>query len=202
MAIMGRRAKQRTEHTFGNLCLNTSILFKKRIIDVRRNHLELMTDSNRTSDSAIRFYNGVSQIMKRRRGKERDLRLFFQQDLVVLAQRCAEDDGRHRLETMDPLFALRSLASYVEHVYSASKSSSAPYTSRRRRKDIRQLAHSEPRLRDSDAFLSCSQNISDVGEISRCSYPQHFSKEAVGRVSGIKVQGREINTDYCAESIR
>ena len=48
-----------------------------------------------------------------------NLRLFFQQNLVVLAQRCAEDDGCHRLETVDPLFPLRSLASYVEHVYSA-----------------------------------------------------------------------------------
>ena len=152
-----------------------------------------------------------------------NLRLFFQQNLVVLAQRCAEDDGCHRLETVDPLFPLRSLASYVEHVYSANRNSSAPCPSRsqtttgnvmirdtehvlkrqqRERKDIRQLAHIEPRLRDSDALLSCSQNVSHVGEISRCSYPQHFSKEAVRYVSGVKVQRQEINTDYCAESIR
>ena len=70
------------------------------------------------------------------------------------------------------------------------------------RKDIRQLAHVKPRLRDPNALLSCSQNVSDVGEISRCSYPQHFSKEALRYVSGVKVQKQEINTDYCAESIR
>ena len=121
---------------------------------------------------------------------------------------------------MNPLFALRSLASYVEHVYSANRRSSAPCPSRRQnitcdverahvlkrqqkeRKDIRELAQVEPRLRDPDALLSCSQNVSDVGDISGSSYPQHLSKEAVRHVSGVKVQGREVNTDYCAESIR
>jgi len=41
--------------TFGNFPLKTSILFKKRMIDVRRNHRELMTESKRTRDSAMRF---------------------------------------------------------------------------------------------------------------------------------------------------
>jgi len=41
--------------TLGSLLLNTSILFKKRMTDVRKNHRELMTDSKRTRDSAIRF---------------------------------------------------------------------------------------------------------------------------------------------------
>lgn len=44
-----------TSGTFGNFCLNKSILLRKRITDVRRNHLELITDSKRTSDSCIRF---------------------------------------------------------------------------------------------------------------------------------------------------
>lgn len=35
---------------------NISILFKNKMIDVRRNHLELIIESNRTRDSAIRFY--------------------------------------------------------------------------------------------------------------------------------------------------
>lgn len=42
-------------HTLGNFALNTSILFKKRMIDVRKNHRELITDSNRTRLSCIRF---------------------------------------------------------------------------------------------------------------------------------------------------
>lgn len=42
-------------HTFGILFRNTSILFMKRIIDVRRNHLELTIDSKSTRDSVIRF---------------------------------------------------------------------------------------------------------------------------------------------------
>ena len=41
--------------TFGSLCLNTSTLLKKKMIDVCKNHHELMTDSNKISDSAIRF---------------------------------------------------------------------------------------------------------------------------------------------------
>ena len=41
--------------TFGILFRNTSILFMKRIIDVRKNHLELTMDSKSTSDSVIRF---------------------------------------------------------------------------------------------------------------------------------------------------
>ena len=48
--------KYRSKGTFGSLCLNTSILFRKRMIEVRKNHRELITDSKRTSDSSIRFW--------------------------------------------------------------------------------------------------------------------------------------------------
>jgi hypothetical protein len=41
--------------TLGSVALNTSILLRKRMIEVRRNHRELMTDSKRTRDSAMRF---------------------------------------------------------------------------------------------------------------------------------------------------
>jgi hypothetical protein len=41
--------------TLGNLILKTSILFKKRIIDVRKNHREFITDSKRIRLSIIRF---------------------------------------------------------------------------------------------------------------------------------------------------
>ena len=47
--------KYRSRGTFGSLLLNTSILFKNKMIDVRKNHRELITDSKRTSDSAMRF---------------------------------------------------------------------------------------------------------------------------------------------------
>ena len=48
-----RRGKVRG--TFGILFRNTSILFMKRIIDVRRNHLEFTMDSKSANDSVIRF---------------------------------------------------------------------------------------------------------------------------------------------------
>ncbi|KAI3493002.1 hypothetical protein L1887_42377 [Cichorium endivia] len=41
----------------------------------------------------------------------------LQQHLVVLAQRHAKDDRRHRLKAVDPLFALRPLAAHVKEVY-------------------------------------------------------------------------------------
>ncbi len=47
--------EQNVERTLDTFILKTSILFKKRMIDVRRNQRELITDSNRTRDSAIRF---------------------------------------------------------------------------------------------------------------------------------------------------
>lgn len=42
--------------TFGSLFLKTSILFKNNMMEVLRNQRELMTDSNRISDSCIRFW--------------------------------------------------------------------------------------------------------------------------------------------------
>jgi hypothetical protein len=45
----------------GNLLSNTSILFRKRMIDVRRNHCELITPLNRTRLSAIWFYSGTKE---------------------------------------------------------------------------------------------------------------------------------------------
>jgi hypothetical protein len=48
------KKKERTR-TLGNLFLNTSILFKNKMILVLRNHLLLITLSKRTRDSAIRF---------------------------------------------------------------------------------------------------------------------------------------------------
>lgn len=40
--------------------------------------------------------------------------LVLVQDLVVLGHGHAEDDGRHILETVDPLLSLRPLAAHVE----------------------------------------------------------------------------------------
>ncbi len=53
----------------------------------------------------------------------------FEQHLVVLGERGAEDDGGDGLEAVDPFFALRALPADVEHV-------------------DRELAHAEPRFDD------------------------------------------------------
>jgi hypothetical protein len=47
--------KYRSKGVFESFILNTSILFRNKMTDVRRNHRELITDSNRISDSCIRF---------------------------------------------------------------------------------------------------------------------------------------------------
>ena len=47
--------KYRSNGTFGSLALKTSILLRNRMMDVRRNQRELMTDSKRINDSAMRF---------------------------------------------------------------------------------------------------------------------------------------------------
>ena len=49
------KRKQRQLLTLRSLCRKMSILFKNKIIDVLRNHRELITESKRTRDSAIRF---------------------------------------------------------------------------------------------------------------------------------------------------
>ena len=46
--------KMQTTHLW-KFALQTSILLRKRMIDVRRNHRELITPLKSTSDSAIRF---------------------------------------------------------------------------------------------------------------------------------------------------
>ena len=51
--------KRKRESTFGSFLRNTSILFMNKIIEVRRNHLELIIESNNSSDSAMRFYSGL-----------------------------------------------------------------------------------------------------------------------------------------------
>jgi len=45
--------------TFGSLFLKTSILLRNKIMDVRKNHREFMTDSKRSNDSAIRFWANI-----------------------------------------------------------------------------------------------------------------------------------------------
>ena len=47
--------------TFGSLVLKTSILLRNRIMEVLKNHWELMMDSNRMRDSAIQFYKARSR---------------------------------------------------------------------------------------------------------------------------------------------
>ena len=52
----GRERTYFSNGTLGSLLLKISILFKNSMMLVRRNQRELMTDSKRMSDSAIRFY--------------------------------------------------------------------------------------------------------------------------------------------------
>jgi len=70
--------------TLGSLLLNTSILFRKRMIEVRRNHLELITDSKRTRDSAMRFYGDrLISLFQDFGGLVTHLVLLLEQDLIV-----------------------------------------------------------------------------------------------------------------------
>lgn len=115
--------KYRSRGTLGILCLNTSILFKNRIIDVRRNHRLLITDSNRVNDSIIRFCGNRTYISKRvwvKRstvsGSLTRLTIFFKEDLVVFTQSCAENNRSHRFKAVDPFLAFRPLTSYIKHV--------------------------------------------------------------------------------------
>jgi hypothetical protein len=74
------------------------------MIEVRRNHRELMTDSKRMRDSIMRFCEQMSMVW----GKEKkaDLVLLLQQDLVVLAKGSAEYYARDALEAVNPFFPL------------------------------------------------------------------------------------------------
>ena len=92
------------------MLLNTSILFKNKMIDVLRNHLELITDSNRMRDSAIRFWqrgadDAQQRALRRDARAETHLIPILQKHLVVLAERRAKYDTRHALETVNPLLA-------------------------------------------------------------------------------------------------
>jgi len=89
-------------------------------MDVRRNHRELMTDSKRTRDSAMRFCALLwsSEGKGERRGAY--LALFLQQDLIILAQSGAEDNRGDALKTVYPFPAFGSLATDIEHVYSVN----------------------------------------------------------------------------------
>ena len=91
-------------NTFGSLALNTSILLRKRMIEVRKNHRELTTDSKRTRDSAMRFCSFIDG--------ERDLNtgdpftylaLILEQDLIIFRQCGTEDDTCNALEIVYPL---------------------------------------------------------------------------------------------------
>ena len=44
------------------------------------------------------------------------LSLFFEEDLVVFGEGCAEDDGGYGFEAVDPFAPFGALAAYVEHV--------------------------------------------------------------------------------------
>lgn len=96
------------------------------MMDVRINHREFMTDSNRTSDSRMRFLlrgtdksvweTGWNDI--REGGKSAHLCLPLEEILVIFTEGSAENDRSYGFETMYPFFTLRALATDVKHVYS------------------------------------------------------------------------------------
>jgi hypothetical protein len=59
--------------TLGSFSLKTSILFRNKIIDVRRNHLELTTASKSARDSDMWVYKGRSKQVSRWTREERML---------------------------------------------------------------------------------------------------------------------------------
>ena len=90
----------------------------KRMIDVRKNHLEFTMDSNSTKDSVIRFYFiPVSEVEINWSGRARTYLVpLLQKHLIILAYGRAENDTRHAFKTMDPLLSLRPLTADVEHM--------------------------------------------------------------------------------------
>lgn len=97
--------EQGLESTFGSLTLKTSILFKNNMMDVRRNQRELMTDSNRINDSAIRFCVLHVVNLQPLLGCTY-LGFLLKQNLIVLTQSSTKDNARHTLEAMYPFFTL------------------------------------------------------------------------------------------------
>jgi hypothetical protein len=88
------------------------------MIDVRKNHRELMTDSKRTRDSAIRFCEPSVQYD----GGQFEIELthlvpLLEKDLIVLRQCSTEDDTRDALKIVYPLLTLRPLTANVDHMY-------------------------------------------------------------------------------------
>lgn len=85
------------------------------MILVRMNHLELTTESNRSKLSIIRFCETVSTHQTDERPVSAYLTALLEQDLVVLAQSYAKDDGCDVFEAVNPLLPFASLAAHVEH---------------------------------------------------------------------------------------
>ena len=88
----------------------------KRIIDVRKNHLEFTMDSKSANDSVIRFWIAPVNQAKINLSKRAYLIPLLQEHLIILAYGSAENDARNAFKTMDPLLSFRPLAADVEHV--------------------------------------------------------------------------------------
>ena len=75
------------------------------MIEVRKNHRELMTDSKRTRDSAIRFYSLISGSLEGCGLGDlvTHLVLLLQQDLIIFRQCGTEDNTCYTLEIVYPL---------------------------------------------------------------------------------------------------
>jgi hypothetical protein len=63
--------RSRAVCAFGSLLRNTSILFMNKIIEVRKNHRELMIESNSSRDSAMRFCGENNENLRARQSTHR-----------------------------------------------------------------------------------------------------------------------------------
>ena len=111
----------------------------------------------------------------------RSLGLFLEEDLVVLAEGGAEDDGGDALEAVYPLFALGALPADVEHVDPACVSQTK--IGEGKGGHVRELAHVEARLGDADALLARAQDVGLVGEVPGRADAQDLREEAACAVS-------------------
>lgn len=124
------------------------------MILVRMNHRELTTESKRTSDSIIRFCRSKESVMGRLSWHDNaNLCCFFQEYLIILAQRNTEDDGCDVFKAVNPLLSFTSLAANVKHTVEVISFCTLSLS----QVNIlyAELAHGKPRLIDTGSLCSC-----------------------------------------------
>lgn len=93
--------------------------------------------------------------------------LIFEQKLVVLGNGDEEEDGGDILETVDPLFSLRTLSSDIEHA-------------------VCKISNDESGLGDTGGLDTGAENILVVGHVVRLCDALNVVEVAVGRSQRLK----------------